>query len=219
MNILAKTSFSIGIGVLAGLVFCFVFLLFHHSSTQLLTRPASSQVQNQPPIISWVSVKDAQNAELTNEYEDYLFTQQNGKIYVSDRYDSPSYKVVFSNADPKTFLIGEEYGREFVGGSKPIMATSTIGYAKDNAHVYWFDIVGNDEPLKAKVEVLPGADPYTFDPRVGGYAYTMDKSHVYYDWFLVPGADPQTFTEIAGNLREYDAQDKNHKYLLGKIVQ
>lgn len=100
-------------------------------------------------------------------------------------------------------------------------------YAKDDAHVYY------------NCEVVPQADPATFvsifmNEPDGDYTnYSKDKNYVFHDSpgvapTIVVGADPTTFQSVAlsdqpfescGTNCMFDAQDKNHKYYQGKIVQ
>jgi hypothetical protein len=105
------------------------------------------------------------------------------------------------------------------------------GYAKDKNHIFF------------QGEILNGIDPATvnFMDRVNcqtdpsnsectqGYSYVKDATQVVlvdeYDWQdsgmvsqRVQGADPATFILVPNN-PNYDAEDKNHKYLDGKVVQ
>lgn len=79
--------------------------------------------------------------------------------------------------------------------------------------------------------LLPGSDPSTFE-MLGGAShngtaveYDKDKNHLYaviyypqISVLVVSGADIATF-KTGGDGITYDAQDKNHKYLNGQIVQ
>ena len=80
---------------------------------------------------------------------------------------------------------------------------------------------------------ITNVDPSTFipllDASAGNSMYAKDSGHVYFNtwshgegapesFIVVIGADPNTFLVISGN-KQYDAQDKNHKYQYGKIVQ
>ncbi len=100
------------------------------------------------------------------------------------------------NADPVTFSTNSDI----------------LPFAKDQTHVF----LGR--------EVVTNADPSTF--VVVDSQYTHDAKNVY--WFgynggpliskLINGADVATFSVVSGQ-SSYDAQDKNHKYLQGQIVQ
>lgn len=105
-------------------------------------------------------------------------------------------------------------------------------FARDRTHIY--GIEGNSHTT-----VIIGADPHTFmllgtvtgDPG-DGFSYFKDAQRVYYEdtefyktpppdsWKIRPvqGADSGTFEVKTGN-ETFDARDKSHTYLGGKVVQ
>lgn len=117
------------------------------------------------------------------------FSQSAGKIYVIEIENSA--KAEFLGADPTTFIVGLLRGPVSNGFVEIGIATSTTGYAKDNENVYSFYITTSSAGVdNVKVDIINGADPATFHSKRS-----------------VSG--PPT----------YDAQDKNHKYYNGQIVQ
>jgi DKNYY family len=107
-----------------------------------------------------------------------------------------------------------------------------IDYSKDAYHIYYGDIdSGSLTPITADLASFNLYYPiYRYDdPELAaGYRsvvdYAYDKNFVYYDGQVIPGADVATFTPVPGLCANdssctYDAQDKNHKYLQGRVVQ
>jgi hypothetical protein len=96
------------------------------------------------------------------------------------------------------------------------------GYAKDKDHVYFGEF--------GTIDVIPGADPSSFvalgvvqTPNSFDF-FAKDKNHVYFDSTPIPGADPVTFTVLSseqscGTGCTFEAQDANHKYEQGQVVQ
>ncbi|MDR2920358.1 MAG: DKNYY domain-containing protein [Tannerella sp.] len=79
---------------------------------------------------------------------------------------------------------------------------STAGHYKDQNHVYW------------AFEIIPGADPSTYDyvKTFWGYA---DDTHVFYKGLMVKDADPESMERI-----NYDfTKDKRHVYRRWKIIE
>ena len=121
--------------------------------------------------------------------------------------DSNLFPILIG-ADPATFTYND-----------------STGLAKDATHV-WIVFFGvGDHP---SVESVANADSSTFT-TLGGTLdtlnpeYAKDKNSVYYlggaGTPIVSGADPATFTLENPSDDSYDAQDKNHKYLNGQVVQ
>jgi hypothetical protein len=116
----------------------------------------------------------------------------------------------YINADVNTFRAAV-----YPGTNEP------TEWAKDSSHVY--DFVGDGGIL-----VNDTVDAPTFNVYASSsYPYFSDKDKVYdcetgYDsgcpLQTIPGADPATFHPVTPAGESYDAQDKNHKYLRGKIV-
>jgi len=112
-------------------------------------------------------------------------------------------------ADPATFTVvpGGNFG---------------VSFGKDKNYVYIGDYL------------IPGVDPNSFVPVGPGQdiagGYVKDVDNVYYlylddqgNWnsMIVAGADPATFVTVTSllNPEQFDAQDTNHEYLNGVVVQ
>lgn len=111
------------------------------------------------------------------------------------------------NGNPNTSLVKDIASFVWVGG--PWFKDDSQGYCGNG---------GQEPPLAA----LP-VDVPTFKGLSDYYA--KDSQHVYFysDLIASPcevlaGADPSTFTVVSGQ-STYDAQDKDHTYLRGKVVQ
>ena len=123
-------------------------------------------------------------------------------------------------ADPASFqVLTGRYAKDnnnvfwnsrIVAGADPISITSfgEYPYAKDKNKVYW-----------RTWAIYPALDPDTFMPLAN--TYVKDAQGVY---FVCPGgdcviimkeADVATFVATS----DYEAEDKNHKYLHGEIVE
>ena len=59
--------------------------------------------------------------------------------------------------------------------------------------------------------------PIAQQTEVQFFGYTKDSSNIYYDGKIVEEADPATF-EVSPTTNSFDAWDKNHRYIMGKIV-
>jgi hypothetical protein len=98
----------------------------------------------------------------------------------------------------------------------------TCPYAKDKTHAFGF----NDNSAEA-ISLISNADPSTFKVlnlsgiSTGYIVYAEDAYNVYYGSHIISGADRATFSvvEYPDDASVYDAQDKDHEYLDGKIVQ
>lgn len=86
---------------------------------------------------------------------------------------------------------------------------------KDANHVYYANYLDDPSCVACKE-----ADSATFVYLgMGTYAgYFKDKNQVYSWRFPVESADPATFKVVSGQTA-YDAQDKNHKYSYGRVVE
>ena len=121
--------------------------------------------------------------------------------YFEDKNHIYTTRGVLVDADSATFMVVLED------------AFSRMVFGKDASHVYFEN------------ELIPGADPVTFI-TLGASGYSKDAYHVYGApnvTSIIDGADPATFQLVGlaqcGPNCQYDAQDKNHKYLGGEIVQ
>ncbi|TSC68916.1 MAG: hypothetical protein G01um101456_425, partial [Parcubacteria group bacterium Gr01-1014_56] len=134
------------------------------------------------------------------------FTVNPEMYYAKDTLHVYFDGTILVGADPATFVLIPDVGVDVAFRSH---------FAKDKSHVYdsYFGTL------------LQGADPVSF--VVLNYAYAKDTNHVYSfapgilgdpDTVPLNGADPSTFTLVSGQTT-YDAQDKDHKYLVGEIVQ
>ncbi|MHB8660868.1 MAG: DKNYY domain-containing protein [Minisyncoccota bacterium] len=175
-------------------------------------------------VIFYMYAKDSQHV--------YYIDQEPGSLIAGA--DAPSFSVIdtdltkdknhvylvgaaIPNADPQTFslIISRDGGY--------------TQFAKDKNNVYW----DNEN------QTIRGVDPSTFAlvyrdaGTADGYAsgYVKDKDHVWYfnecdymcgpsyiPYEVVPGADSATFVGVSGQ-KSYDAQDKNNRYYMGKMVQ
>jgi len=115
-----------------------------------------------------------------------------------------AYSVFYENnnlhVDPNTFVLFRDKRKD-----NPIMIYKpSEGIARGGDTVF------------AGGQAVAGVDIKTFEFLDS--AYFKDRNHVY--WFADPinGADPSTFQMIYGQ-KTYDAQDKNHRYFGGEIVQ
>lgn len=116
------------------------------------------------------------------------------------------------------------------------------GYSKDKQHVYFRDkIVEKADPssfttftenensmgetvyakdkngIYISEKHFAGADVATF--KILNEKYTMDKNGVYYQREKVKNADPFTFKVFPHFIGDADAEDKNHRYGEGKVVE
>ena len=146
------------------------------------------------------------------------------------------YGQIVSGANPATFAVStvdpsyatdggtlfystaSEYlgtYESYKGVDSTTLQILSSGYAKDKIHVFF------------KANVLDGVDPASVD-FLNYRGYIKDKNSVFLvhesDLNPIPplaemvnGADVATFTAVQGN--GYDAQDKNHKYFQGKVVE
>ena len=104
------------------------------------------------------------------------------------------------------------YQDSFVANADPasFTALSNPFYAKDKQRVYY------------KGQFINWAQPDSFVPL--GANYAKDASRVYHSnpgsalTDVVSGADLATFSIVQGN-PNFDAEDKNYKYLNGRMVQ
>ncbi len=203
---------GIGVFVLALTIGGFIFLYTKHSpkdSFQETIAATSSQDQNSSyRILGKTYSKDDKN------------------VFVNIHYNGESTITVLVGADPATFRevvdgIGQDKNGFWALDYKlPFLIDpdtfALVGeYAKDKNHVYFINLL--------TAEILPNLDPATFEDV--GMNYTKDKTNVWYGnpfggMTKVDNADPTTFELISSQLvHDPDAQDKNHKYLRGEIVQ
>ena len=123
---------------------------------------------------------------------------------VDQDYATDDYHVYFNGkemvgADPDTFKVVPDEGSS--------NSDYSGYYAADKDHVY------------AGRKTVTGADPASF---VGlSYGYGKDSSQVYFLGNVVTEADPVSFETLGGEYdagANYDAKDKFHYYLEGKIT-
>jgi hypothetical protein len=151
----------------------------------------------------------------------FQYGKDAGHVYTIHE-DEESYVGLVGGADPKTFVP--------LGNS----------YAKDADHIYWngMEIQGADLATfstfrdnyyaKDKNRVYREGGPVTnlnLDPTTFialNNVYVKDAHEVCYitvvDAQCLIGADPATFI-LSTSSQTFEAQDKNHKYRNGKIVQ
>jgi hypothetical protein len=82
-------------------------------------------------------------------------------------------------------------------------------YQKDANNVYY------------NFQKLEDSDPSSFiylSASYGYSGYSKDFASVFYEGEKIETADAATF-QIIEDSDEYDAQDKNHKYLHGEVVE
>ena len=150
---------------------------------------------------------------------DYL--RDHSHVYLeTNTQDGTPTLLPIKDADPATFsVIVWTLTTKDISDLTP-NADFFSPYDKDATHVWYFDGSADGWPI----DQISGADPTSFT-KVGmigsdeqGYDfYAKDKNHVYYDENLLLSADPATFILKVTN--NSDAQDKNHTYFKGVIVQ
>ena len=176
----------------------------------------------------WISISD---------YAAYppTFIQQDGQVYIN----SQSGKKLIPSADAQSFYVStilDTWAKDtnnvyFTGSTTPVtgadpstftpVAGGFVQYARDKSSLYcalgtWSDVsrLANGDP--ASFQIL-----YTVTQQVpngtSGFDYAKDKNNVYVDCEILEGADPSSFKII--NAPTYDAQDKDHEYLQGRVVQ
>ncbi len=131
-------------------------------------------------------------------------------------------KKVLEGADPMTFeILNSEYVKDIesvwwngikVEGADPatFLTFDEYYYASDKNHIYRKEDSLDELAL----------DPKTFVAL--NYLYVKDATQVYYisvdEMTKINVADPQTFV-VSTTTSAFDAEDNNHKYLQGQIVQ
>jgi len=115
--------------------------------------------------------------------------------YSKDKQHVYYENKIINGADPKSFALFTENE----------LSRGETYYSKDKNNIY----------INAKP--FTGVDPVTF--RILDEKYTMDKSGVYYKMLKVKNADPASFKVYPHYMGDADAEDKNHKYGDGKIVE
>ena len=119
---------------------------------------------------------------------------------IGDGYSKDAQHVYFrsgkvAGADPQTFALFKENENSLGSGV----------YARDKNAIYV-----NEKPLA-------GVDAATF--KILNEKYCADKNGVYFDAKKVKNADPNTFQVYPHFMGDADAEDKNHKYGDGKVVE
>jgi hypothetical protein len=147
---------------------------------------------------------------------DYPYSKDNKHVFYLGK--------VLSGADAATFIIiGDSYAKDHqhvyyraskVNGADPVSFTlfkeneSSLGetvYARDKNGIYVND------------RYFDKADLGSF--TILNEKYTMDKNAVYYKMEKVKNADIASFKVYPHYMGDADAEDKNHKYGDGKIVE
>lgn len=111
---------------------------------------------------------------------------------------------IYSSTGPTTYLLPSADPASFTVLYENADSRSVFG--KDKNNVY------------SGSSIIQGADPATFVSLSSTTPYFKDKNNIYFDGYVVAGADPATFTVLSGN-SAYDAEDKNHEYQYGQVVQ
>ncbi|HEV8666957.1 MAG TPA: DKNYY domain-containing protein, partial [Candidatus Paceibacterota bacterium] len=141
-------------------------------------------------------------------------------IYSKDNLHVYFQGLLIVGADPASFI---PLGTGFGGVTNP--------YSKDSRYVFYDGIILSSDGLGKNP--LTGIDSSTFEPLIDTNGeislYAKDSKQVYFNAWdhgdgapnpfqVIQNADPLTFQVVSGQ-SIYDAQDKNHKYLQGQIVQ
>lgn len=109
----------------------------------------------------------------------------------------------------------DDYDGQIIVGADP--AT----FREFSSEAWW--VARDKDNIYSHGWLVEGADPKTFSVISVDPPYFKDEDQVFYPTLIgelwpIESADPTTFVLISGQSR-YDAQDKNHKYLQGEIVQ
>lgn len=161
----------------------------------------------------------------------------------TDTLDSNGINVgchSIQGSDPSTFhILAGNHGQVaadknnvYLEGQESSLDPGTLvvlnwNYVKDAKSVYYDDPSSASSTYYRAIGWRPitGADANTFSilPSVNQWdvpSYAKDANNVYANGNVLVGADPTTFQTIVNSTHSgIDAQDKNHKYLNGQIVQ
>ena len=121
--------------------------------------------------------------------------QRIGFGYTKDAQHVFFQDLQVAGADPQTFVPFKENEN----------ALGPTAYARDNNNIY------------VNEKTFAGADAATF--KILDEKYTSDKNGVYYFGKKVKNADPGTFKVFPHFVGNADAEDKNHQYGEGKVVE
>lgn len=207
-------------GIILGLG---IYLLFARSESALVAQKATQEeeipVTKQPvtPTVNTASVPPAfEQTDCPNFTDPEELLKQQGVVNIAETYvrfknciyangkADPTPWVALMPADADTFQV--------------------INYVltKDKNHV--FHIYFTNMSAVGRVEEVAGADPTTFS-TLNDY-YAKDKNRIYHyaanyaSAKAVVGADVQTFSvRTPAEAEDWDAQDKNFKYLKGVKVE
>lgn len=139
--------------------------------------------------------------------------------------DPQTFEPILDSNDARTYF-GKDANAVYCGAHKVVGArVDTFAalvayggkpsiYGSDNLNVFYCDkqIVGADLATFSPYEQLRG--------QFVQIDYSLDKDHVYFEDHVIEGADPATFKTVDNQFSStYTAEDKNHKYLLDKVVQ
>lgn len=119
-----------------------------------------------------------------------------GNYYFKDKNNVYYYHYYYDDDDVSNYIIK--------GSDPKTFKVLTDIYSRDKNNAYYYN------------KEIKGSDPNTFK-ILEINDYSKDKSNVYYKGEKIEGADSATF-ELTGINVSHEAKDKNHKYLLGKIV-
>lgn len=169
---------------------------------------------------SWTSTIAATTTQISDDLPD------EGEVLTDAQGNVSAYKIFQSDVGyfekeyyptPGSFYSS---GRSVLGADLATFKVvcsgdaNLIGYAKDAQQVYY------------RWTTIQDADPMTYqslyrtqtDMDIGLCSeYAIDKAHAYYTDKKISDS-PDTFV-LVFNQSTYDAQDKNHKYLRGNIVE
>lgn len=149
-------------------------------------------------VLDYQFAKDAHNAFYLGKkikVADGASFQQIGFGYTKDAQHVFFQDLQVAGADPQTFVPFKENEN----------AMGPTAYARDNNNIY------------VNEKTFAGADAATF--KILDEKYTSDKNGVYYFGKKVKNADPGTFKVFPHFVGNADAEDKNHQYGEGKVVE
>lgn len=238
-------TFLAKIGVSIGLLFSSIFGLFNHIQTAVtLQPPVATSVSSQ-----WVPISTVKNSDYyqTNGVISYGGSSPQYPGYPLVGAD-PTTFLVLVNASGTPIGLSKDINHVYVGNGILIGADpKTISPIEDSSRE-WNGFEKDQNNVYHGTDIISGADPQTFTSigyvvynEIEAGSYYKDKNFVY--WLgiqikapvVVKRADPTSFALVttSSNLYTkfqstldscgqnciYDAQDKNHKYLEGQVVQ
>ena len=177
-----------------------------------------------------IITKEGEDIPLKNYLKNHNNSREIESFFIKDKNNVYYQGRKFEGADPKTFkALGDNLFKDknnVYSDTKKIKGVDVktfkvLGnyYFKDKNNVYYYHYYYDDDDVSNYI--IKGSDPNTFK-ILEINDYSKDKSNVYYKGEKIEGADSATFELTVSpyhrmNIR-HEAKDKNHKYLLGKIV-